>query len=69
MRLGLGQRDRPLRITGLAALAIAAGRLVIVDLAGLPSDARIVSLVGIGLAMLAMSFGYTRFRERLARWL
>jgi hypothetical protein len=67
--LGLALRDRILRVAGLVVLACAILRLVVFDLSGLPTDGRILTFVLLGVAMLALSFGYARFKERLTQWL
>lgn len=47
------------RYAGLALLAVATGKAVILDLAQVPAAWRIVSFVGLGLLMLAVAAGYS----------
>lgn len=57
--------DRPaLRQGALALLALTAGKVFIYDLASLDSMARVGSLVGMGLLLLAGGFFWQRVRPR-----
>ncbi|HVH44980.1 MAG TPA: hypothetical protein VM925_21655 [Labilithrix sp.] len=67
--VGIALRVRALRIGSLVLGAAALGRLVLDDLGRLSADMRILTLVIIGAAMLGVSFAYTRFQDRLSRWL
>jgi hypothetical protein len=65
--IGLASRERSLRFAGLAVLALAAGKLLFFDLARLPTDQRILTFVASGAILLALSYGYARFKARLGR--
>ncbi len=56
---------RPFRLAGLALFAIAAGKLVVVDLSTVPQAYRVVSFLAIGLAMIAASYLYHRLERKL----
>lgn len=66
---GFVLRERALRLAGLASLVLGAGKLLIFDLADLPPDRRILSFVVSGALLLAVSFAYTRYKDRLQRLL
>lgn len=62
--LGFTLRERWYRFVGLAVLAVTLGRLLFVDLKGLPPDQRILTFLLLGVMLLAISFVYTRLRGR-----
>ncbi len=66
---GLVVRERVVRLAGLGHLALTLLRLLIVDLRGMASDERTLTFIALGVALLALSFGYARHRERLRQWL
>jgi len=59
---GLIKRKRALRLGGLAVLALAVGKVFLVDLAHLESIWRVGSFLAIGLLLLAGAFAYQRAR-------
>jgi uncharacterized membrane protein len=60
--LGFAVRERWYRFVGLGVLAFTLGRLLLVDLAGLPPDQRILTFILLGVMLLAVSYVYTRLR-------
>jgi uncharacterized membrane protein len=60
--VGLVQRRRALRLGGLGVLALAVGKVFLVDLAQLESIWRVGSFLAIGLLLLAGAFAYQRAR-------
>ncbi len=66
---GFPARDRVLRLCGLAVLAICVLKLFVYDLSTLEALPRIMSFVVLGLVLLAVSWGYTRFGEQIRRYL
>jgi hypothetical protein len=60
--LGFGVRERWYRFAGLGVLAFTLGRLMLVDLSGLPPDQRILTFLALGAMLLAVSYIYTRVR-------
>jgi len=66
---GLGLRERLYRLGGFAVLALAVGRLFIVDVWRFDTLPRIVSFLALGIVLLALSFVYNRFAETMRRWL
>jgi uncharacterized membrane protein len=60
--LGFAVRERWYRLVGLAVLAVTLGRLLLVDLSGLPPDQRILTFILLGAMLLAVSYVYTRLR-------
>jgi hypothetical protein len=66
---GFPLRDRVLRISGLALLLACILKLFVWDLRHLDTLPRIVSFIVLGVILLAVSWIYTRFRERVARFL
>lgn len=67
--LGIARRERALRMAGLGVLALAAGKLLLFDLARLPTDQRILTFIASGAILLGMSFAYSRYKDRLQRLL
>jgi uncharacterized membrane protein len=59
---GLLRRKRALRLGGLGVLALAVGKVFLVDLAHLDSIWRVGSFLAIGLLLLAGAFAYQRVR-------
>jgi uncharacterized membrane protein len=63
---GLGLRNRPLFYAAYALFAVTAGKVVLVDLATLPTLYRMLSFLALGVLLLAGAWLNLRFRERLA---
>jgi len=63
----LGQRC--LRLSGLGLLLVCVGKLFGYDLRHLELPFRILSFVVLGVILIAVSFLYSRFRERISRYL
>jgi len=59
---GLAKRRRALRLGGLGILALAVGKVFVVDLAYLESIWRVGSFLAVGLLLLAGAFRYQRSR-------
>ncbi len=62
---GFIKRAGPLRHAGLVLLGVAAAKALIYDLVGVPAGWRVVSFVGIGLMMLAVSVVYAKVGKGL----
>jgi hypothetical protein len=62
--VGFAVRERWYRFAGLGVLALALGRLLVVDLAKLPADQRVLTFILLGVMMLLISYVYTRVRDR-----
>ncbi len=69
LALGLPVRERAMRLSGLAMLFLCILKLFIYDLSQLEALARILSFVGLGVALLAVSWAYTRYQEQIKRLL
>jgi hypothetical protein len=67
LALGLPVRERVMRLSGLALLFLCILKLFIYDLSQLEELARILSFVGLGVALLAVSWAYTRYQEQIKR--
>ena len=63
---GLGLRNRPLFYAAYGLFAVTAGKVVLVDLATLPTFYRMLSFLALGVLLLAGAWLNLRFRERLA---
>lgn len=63
--LGFGLRERILRYWSLAIFAVAALKVVIVDLSGLDSALRVLVLMGLGVAMIGGAYAYIRYERRI----
>ena len=66
---GFPLRDRGLRLSGLALLLVCILKLFVYDLRFLETLPRILSFIVLGLILVAVSWIYTRFRERVERFL
>ncbi|MFL5345111.1 MAG: DUF2339 domain-containing protein [Hyalangium sp.] len=62
--VGFALSERRYRLAGLGVLALALGRLLIVDLAKLPTNQRIITFILLGVILLIISYTYTRVRHR-----
>jgi hypothetical protein len=66
---GFPLRERVLRLEGLAVFGICIAKLFLYDLQNLETIYRILSFIALGLVLLLVSWAYTRFRERINRYL
>jgi uncharacterized membrane protein len=66
---GFPLRERILRLQGLTLFLFCILKLFIYDLRHLETMHRILSFIALGLMLLAVSWVYTRFRERIRRFL
>ncbi|RKH01111.1 DUF2339 domain-containing protein [Corallococcus sp. CA053C] len=62
--VGFAVRERWYRLAALAVLGLALVRLVLVDVARLPPDQRVLTFILLGVMLLVVSFTYTRLRDR-----
>ncbi len=61
---GLARRDAFLRWEGLALVATTAAKVLMLDLTFLDLSYRVISAIFVGVAMLAISYGYQRYIAR-----
>jgi uncharacterized membrane protein len=66
---GFPLRDRVLRFSGLALLTACILKLFVYDLRKLDTPERILSFIVLGFMLVVVSWIYTRFRERMRRYL
>jgi hypothetical protein len=66
---GFRLRDRTLRLSGLALFLVCILKLFLYDLRQLETWYRILSFIVLGLILVSVSWVYTRFRDRLQRYL
>jgi hypothetical protein len=66
---GFPLRDRTLRLSGLTLFMVCILKLFVYDLRQLETLYRILSFIVLGLILLSMSWVYTRFRDRIQRYL
>ena len=66
---GFPLRDRVLRLSGLTLLFGCILKLFLYDLASLETLPRIFSFIVLGVILVGVSWIYTRFRERIQRYL
>jgi uncharacterized membrane protein len=69
LAVGFVAKERMLRLLGLVVLLGCILKVFLYDLRELEPLARILSFVVLGLVLLGVSLVYTRFRERVARYL
>lgn len=63
--IGIGKKLRLLRLLGMALVGIAVLKVFLLDLSSLGSLYRILSFVVLGIALLALSYFYNRFKTTL----
>jgi hypothetical protein len=61
--------ERSYRLAGLALLLLCVGKIVLIDVWGLEGRDRYVTLIIMGLALLLVSFLYTRYRDTIKQYL
>ncbi len=61
--------ERSFRLSGLGLLLLCVGKIVIVDVWGLNSRDRYITFIIMGLALLLVSFLYTRYRTTIKQYL
>jgi uncharacterized membrane protein len=66
---GFAFSERPFRLAGLAVFLLCIGKLFVHDLRELDTLSRILSFLILGVVMMAASWVYTRYREKLRRLL
>jgi hypothetical protein len=66
---GFPARERLMRLSGLAVLAACVLRLFVFDLPRLEALTRIISFIALGLLLLVVSWIYTRYRDRVQKYL
>ena len=65
----LSMRERSYRLSGLALLLLAAGKIVFHDVWGLNPRDRYLTFIALGVASLVVSWLYTRYREIVRTYL
>jgi hypothetical protein len=66
---GILLRERVYRWLGLAVLALALGRIFIIDVWKLETLFRILSFMALGVALLLLGFIYNKYQEKFKEWL
>lgn len=66
---GFVLRERLYRWAALTVLGSALARVIILDVWKLETLYRILSFLALGIVLLALGYVYTRFQERIAKWL
>jgi uncharacterized membrane protein len=54
---------------GLAILAAALGRVVVIDVWTLRTIHRVLSFMALGIVLIVLGFIYIKYEERIRRWL
>jgi hypothetical protein len=67
--LGILVRERVYRWLGLAVLALALGRVFVIDVWKLETLFRILSFMALGVALLLLGFVYNKYQEKFKEWL
>jgi hypothetical protein len=66
---GLTMKDRIYRTAGFAVLALAVGRVFLVDVWRLETLYRILSFLVLGAVLLLLGFVYNKYAEQIRKWL
>lgn len=69
LALGIRAGAKDLRLEGVAVLGLATAKVFLFDTLGLSPAARIASYIILGVILLAASFAYTRYRDKIAETL
>jgi uncharacterized membrane protein len=64
--VGIRRRYAPVRYFAMVVFALTIGKVFLVDMAELERVYRVVSVIGLGVMLLATSYLYQRFRHQLA---
>jgi len=67
LALAVGQRSY--RLTGLGLLLLCVAKIVLLDVWGLHPRDRYLTFIVLGVALLGVSFLYTRYREAIRHYL
>lgn len=67
--LGIAIREQTYRWSGLIILGASLARVVFLDIWQFETFHRILSLLAIGLVLLALGYIYTRYQEKFSKWL
>jgi len=67
--LGFGLNDKYLRRAGLGLLMLTIVKLFLVDLANMATEFKILSFIGLGVVLLIISFGYTKYKDEIGKYL
>jgi uncharacterized membrane protein len=67
--IGFSLHERTYRWAALTVLACAIGRVVILDVWKLETVYRMFSFLALGIVLLALGYFYTRFQEKITKWL
>ncbi len=65
----LGVGERSFRLSGYALLLLCVGKIVVVDFWGLSMRDKYITFITMGIALVLVSFLYTRYREKIKAYL
>jgi len=65
LAVGFRRRSAMIRYVGLALLTLTVGKVLVIDLARVPTVYRVVSFLGVGLLLVATSVAYTKLAPKL----
>ena len=69
LTVGIARRSKMLRVLGLLLLGLTIFKVFLFDLSSLEKLYRIISFIVLGLILLAVSFLYQRYRQRVAEFI
>ncbi len=67
--LALAVNERSFRLTGLGLLLLCVGKVMALDVWGLDPRDRYITLIVVGVALMLVSFLYTRYRDTIRQYL
>jgi hypothetical protein len=67
--LALAVKERSFRLTGLVLLLLCVGKVLVRDAWGLQASDRYITFIILGMALLLVSFLYSRYREAIRQFL
>ena len=69
LTVGIARRSKLLRVMALLLLSLTILKVFLLDLSGLEKLYRIISFIVLGLILLAVSFLYQRYRQRMVEFI
>jgi len=67
--LALAVKERSFRLTGLGVLLLCVAKIMALDVWGLQARDRYITLIIVGVALVFVSFLYTRYRDAIRQFL
>ena len=67
--IGFGLRESEYRRLGIFVLALAMGRVFMIDIWELTLGFRVLSFMGLGLVLITLGYIYNRYQSKIREWI